>query len=455
MRKLLIVIVSLLALPLVYIGVLHLLPDEELSPQAAAWLENDGVVPNKEENSHYLLLGIEAPAGSSIREYGEARIEKIVQVESEGLQHDLYDDELYLPDGFDHDAQIEAVGMGGLCELSEGNCLDAYHSDVEVLLTQGDNALLLERYRELSSLQHYQSVAPIGLYTPFPRYHLLIGAQRLRLASIGSLFLDGGRSEALDELAADLRYARMLMVEADTLIVRMVAIKMMANDLHLYSQLLDQADGGAVIQAVAAIAPLSESERDFVGIFSGEFRFQASLFGQMVDIPMGELTGSGEWALDYLLGLLPIRQNRMLNIVHAHSAKVIELSGLPPSRLEARFEQVTEELIMTPGPGDYLYDPVGSVLLGIAVSDYSDYLLQHHNLDGLIRLVRLKGIIRAESVPAEGLDKYIAASAYASAYLQEDIPIRWDPEEQTLHYTPVNETGNQYINRIFLNRYEE
>ena len=452
MRKLLLVIFSLLALPLVYIGALHLLPDEELSPLAAAWLKSDGAVLDKEENSYYLIWGIEAPVGVSMREYGEARVEKIVQVDSESLQHDLGDDDYYQPDGFDNGAQIDTEGMARLCELGEENCLDAYHSDAEFLFSQGDNALLLERYTVLSSLQHYQGIESMGINTPFPPFYRLISAQRLRHVSIASRYLKGERNEALEELAADLRFVRMLMAEADSLIVRMVAIRMMANDLHLYSQLLDKQDAAAVVQAIQAITPLSESERDCFKMFRGEFRFQAGAIAQLTYLSMSEVVGVEGGALSYLDGIFPINSNRILNATQTHFAKTIELGRLPPSQIKARLEQVTEELFMTPGLWNYLSDPVTSVLLSMAASDYASYLQHHHDLDGLIRLVRLKGLITEKSVSTEELDTFISTSSYASAYLQEEAPVRWDPEQQTLYFTPVNEASGYNLNYIFLNR---
>ena len=174
MRKFLIVIASLPLLLLVYIAVLNLLPDEQLSPQAAAWLTSDRPLPTKEQNSYYLIWGLAAPVGVSMREYGEARVDKIVQADSEKPVDGIYGDERYLPDGFDPSANIEATGISDLCDLSEMYCLDSYKAGLESLLSQDDNALLLERYRALISLPHYQSITPAGIRTPFPSYSLLI-----------------------------------------------------------------------------------------------------------------------------------------------------------------------------------------------------------------------------------------------------------------------------------------
>lgn len=441
MRKLLIVIALLPLLLLSYIGIINLLPDEELSSGAAAWLASDSTVPPKEENSHYLLWGLEAPADVSMWEYGEAVVENIVQ--SDAPPSDFSNYESYLPDGFDNGARINTVGMGMLCELSQDYCLDVYRSGVDALLAQGDNALLLERYREMSALQHYHSVEPMDAYT-IPPFSPLTDGQRLRHVYIASRYLNGERAAALGELASDLRFSRMLMAEADTLIVRMVAIKMVASDLYLYSQLMEQPDAGAVLQTVAELAPLSREERDIEMLLQGELRFTANAFSQLEDEQIG-LFGEGG-VLSYLEGMLPVRQSRLINLNYAYFKKMAELSELPPSQVEARYNSATEELFSEPGVLDYLYDPITSVLLGIAIPDLSHYVLRHHDLNGLIRLVKLKGEIIGKSVPVEDLESYITASPYASAYLQEMAAIRWNSEQQTLSYTPANRDDSDYFN---------
>ena len=46
-------------------------------------------------------------------------------------------------------------------------------------------------------------------------------------------------------------------------------MKMVAEDLHLYSQFIGLDDAGAVLVAIKAVTPLSKDERDFSRVLKG------------------------------------------------------------------------------------------------------------------------------------------------------------------------------------------
>lgn len=440
---------SIVAIPfilLLYVVVLHLLPDEALSPGAAAWLQLERVAVPKEQNSHYLILGMEAPAGVDSREYGEARVERIVTVERERPRREDENQDHYLPDGYAQEVQIERATLNNLCNPVEEYCIERYRSGADALFAQGDNALLLARYRVLRGLAHYQTIEPVGLYTPFPRLALLTDAQRLQHVAIVKRFLEGERAAALEELANDLRFSRMLMAEADTLLMRMISIRMVANVWHIYSQLLEVPDAGDVLAAIEAIPSLSDAERDFELVLAGEFRFDAqateSLETQLLEIEGGPVK-------KLFLSLIPVRKNRMLNRLYLYLNDLASHDALSPSQIAARNSEGADRRFLESGVWDYLVDPVTSIVMLFTVPNYSPYLLRHRALDGLLRVLKLKAAIRAMNVPAAGLDAFIIASPFASAYPDEVAPIRWDAGANALSYTAVGEGSSRYLSRVY------
>ena len=426
-----------------YVGVLNVLPDKALSPSATAWLQHDGEAVPIGQNSHYLLWGLNAPAGVSMREYGEAVVEAMVQAGDKIYLSDIDADESYFPEAYDRSMEIHAVGLGDWCKPSERFCLDEYGSSAAKRLLQGDNALLLERYRKMSKLQYYHKIEPLGVNS-IPYYSPLANGQRLRHLAIASQFLNGKHDKALDELAADLHFSRMLLREADTLILKMVAIRLVTNCLHLYGQLLEQPDVDSVVRVIADIAPLTEAERNFEKVFRGELRFQQSAIKHSSDDVAWE---GGDLFDRFLYGLMPIRGNHFLNISHGYMQSLLELHPLPPTQFKIAQAKRAAEY---PGIRESLYSPLNAILLSISMPMYSSYLLKTNDLGGLIRMVKLKGEIIANDVPVESLDAYIATSPYASAYSQESVPVRWSREKHTLCFSPVDDENRGEATKLYL-----
>lgn len=445
MRKLLKILLFLLLIPLTYLLLINLLPDEELSAGAKEWLQPEPETVSKEENSYYLLWGLDAPVGVDMREYGEAVVEGLI---SYGIEKPLYGEdmnELYLPEGYEHDKRIKAEGLSGLCSPVEGYCLNGLNTMAGELLLKGNNALLLKRYRKLGALNQYQTVDSYTLRYTWPNYSTLTNAQKLNHIAIASQFVKGERSRAIAELATDLQFTRMLLRGADSLIFKLIAMRLVGNSLHLYSQFLEESGAGGLAWIVSDIAPLSKEESNFSKVFIGELHFQQSAMSQIPE----EISWEDNDLIDRLLyGSMPLRERHFINISQAYMEAMLVAHKKSPGQFEVEHKRVLDEY---PDIWDTLYSPVNSVLLSIAKPMYSTYMLTSYDLNALIRLLKLKAELISNNVPVEKLDAFIAASPYAHAYPAEVSPIRWDPGAQALTYDSVRNPKERdlYTNIFF------
>ncbi len=439
MRKLLIFVAAIPAFIVCYLIVVTLLPDDELTSGARQWLKQDRVGMPKAQNSYPLLWGLDAPVDVDMQEYGEAVLEKVIE-NAMNMNVPAYE---YFPDGFNHTHRIEAIGISELCTPDKVYCVDEYRKDAEESLADASNALLLQRYREMSSLPGYMNTTLSVNSVALPRISPLMNAQRMHLASIAASYSQGNKQAALSDLSADLRFCRMLLRDADILIIRMATISMISRNLHTYSQLLEMKQkSGDVVTAVKEINELGKDERDFEQVMQGELRFSHQA---LLSIAEGSVEdGLGMKIVRFIL---PFRMKRMINKVQKQYSKIAAQESLPPTRIVQQNEVLVQELM--PDRWDYIGDPFTSLVFAISAPDYSRYLLRHYDLNALIRLLKLKALIKEEGVTTDKLDVFITVSPYAHAYPDESSPIYWDPGAQALRYDSVSGEEDSPYTRIF------
>ncbi|MDH5784716.1 MAG: hypothetical protein OEZ16_03805 [Chromatiales bacterium] len=438
MRILLKVVLFILLLPIIYLVVINLLPDEELSAGAKEWLKPEPITVPKDQNSYYLLWGLDAPVGVDMREYGEARVARIGEVEASGAG--AASD--YMPAGYKESDLIKTKGVMELCSPINELCLERYQRDGMKVLQEGVNPLLLDRYRQLIAQPHYQRVSPHGLYTPIVPLGVLRASHRLHLMALVSRYQQGNRAETLEQLAQLMRFNRMLITKSDILIDRMIALTLLGDTLHTYSQLLEsELPSDKLRKEIDEISELNPDETSFESVLRGELRFMANSLDTALkgdDSDFAEMVARGS---------LPINHNRIINRAYQNHRRVSAMVSSPPSEILQKSAEIRAEVMVD--HWGYLRDPLTSFLIDIGSADLSQYILKHKDLNALIRLLKLKAQIKKEGVSKENIDAFIASSPYASAYPDEMAPVRWEPGEQALIFgSAMGEKANKR-NRIF------
>lgn len=439
MRQFLKIVLFILLLPVIYLVVINLLPDEELSAGAKEWLKPEPITVPKEQNSYYLLWGLDAPVGVDMWEYGEARVARIIAVESSGGSADAD----YMPSGYDENDLIKAKGIMDSCSPVQKLCLDIYQNNVMRLLDEGNNRLLLERYRELIAQSYYQRVSPHGLYTPIPPLAVLRASHRLYLITLMTRYQQSEVTYVLQQLSQLLSFNRTMLRKSDILIDRMMALALLADTLHAYSQLLELEQPHAeLITVIGEINELTKDERSFDRVMRGELQFMQQTFDSALARSVNDGIAGRVVSL-----IFPLNKNRMINKAHEEYRDVVALESLPPTSVVQESERLMRESM--PDGWDYIGDPLTSIILAIRAPDISYYLLRHYDLNAIMRLIKLKALIKKEGVSKENIDAFIATSPYASAYPEEMAPVRWEAGEEALIFDSALGDRANKRNRIF------
>lgn len=91
---------------------------------------------------------------------------------------------------------------------------------------------------------------------------------------------------------------------------------------------------------------------------------------------------------------------------------------------------------------EYVVNPIGSILLGIARPDFSRYAARLHDLNGLITLVNAKRAIRQAGLSVDQVAEFLHdnQNQYADPYRGQAL--QWQRETSTLgFFNPVPGSG--------------
>lgn len=378
-------------------------------------------------------------------EYGKQRVAEFERTNQQNA-YDNKDSEVDAEHVDLGNGHISAEGVSELCQSAKEYCLDIYKENIDTLLSKGDNALLLMRYKKLYSLPYYYVTEPFRVDTYFPKFYLLASANQLHQIEAAVNYLEGEQAQAITALDNELQFSRRVMVGAETIITRVIAIKMAEDTLRTYSQLLELDDNKAAISAVNKISPLTADEYSLLRVLQGELRFQKSIL-DMIEYEQPDEVGA---VLELIYsGAIPLRKNRMLNISRSQMTDYLNMADLPPSRLNKEYLASLAATDDAPSFWEYLFDPAYALYFSQIHHSFTPYIIRHHDFSGLIRLVKLKALLKAEQIPSSEINNFIASSPYASAYTSEMNPIRWDPEKLSLYFISASSDEKQKTISIY------
>lgn len=368
--------------------------DAPLDDPAGAWLTELGSQP--EHSAGYIyLLGLDAAAEP--QRAGQALLDEYRRWRAMHSYLDFFPSKpgkvLPIPN---FPAQPDEPG---LCRQPEREA---------ALLEQGGE--LLARYQQVARFADLRSLLVIEPSAPLPNYKVLLAGNRLLALEACRLLRDGQGEAARDLLEADLGHWRRHLAGADSLIQKMVVIRLIAGNLETLGALYQQ----GLIERPAAQAPLTTAERSLEGAMRNEFAILANGFTAMYDEPRFRDEHGGRLAISLLF-----KSNMSSNAVLPRYLSIANASQLTASEFALWLRQQP----IPPLHEDWR-NPIGNILAAVAMPDLRQYLARLHDLDARIQLYnRLNHLTPGFSV-AEALSVTREGNPYASgpARLVESSP---------------------------------
>lgn len=375
--------------------------DDAADPQAAVWLDAFEQRRAQPSDSYLLLLGLDAAASDDPLALGEQRLQAYQQWLADGEKEDA----LQMPDG----PGLPTPDQDVVCDVALPACLARSADDgFDIPRLLSENAVLLERYRRWLELAPAQSQAVPGASEPIAPFTLLLHGNRLLGLQALALLRENPHA-ALDLLQDDIVHLRRQLASSDTLIMKMVVMRLIGVDLERIALL----HARGLLPAPQPIAPLSERERSLLLPMQHEFAGSARLFGNLRTLGEPE---HGAAPL-YLL----FKPQRTINAALRQYAEIADLSALDSADLPAALERMQEKEMRSPWQEPT--NPIGQILLNIAGPAYEGYVGRLHDLDARIRLFNLLGQLPGDHAQ---LPAALATLPGADNPYYPGQPPRWD-----------------------------
>lgn len=439
------------------------------APQAAA-IELEGIyaarpVPTDEDNAYVYLMGYSALPDQSPIEVGLKRIasqrEALQQPWTEAFGETepdaLSDTEQKLPSKF--------KVLLDMCAEANEACADSLLANEQHLSGWlKDQRLPLERYLGLIQRTAMHEPLPFDIRSKLPPYQRVFQGQRLSFTSIWLVARQGDIALVQKRLDDDLRFWRMTLANADTLIVKMLAARAIKQHFLWANLALNQLP---TEQLKYAIPPsweqaLSQQERSFLHTFSGEMAFIDRMLQQMKN---GELdwynsleiftSGNSESSAVIILNRLgrPFLQPQALANLNAVFLLDLEKTfAVPYEQLPIALERakrVQEARLPKSHSISLLYNLAGNLMRWQEPDyDFTDYFLRIADLEGIRRSSLLAATLHSQNIAPEDVQNYLDDTDLNTPV--SGAPFDWDIDAGTLTFTGMSQNGItriQYVTR--------
>ena len=425
------------------VGVLLInLFDQHLHPDIPAFADfsSEGVPP--EQNAYFALMGQAAALGSDPHALGMELVKQVNQLVDQGKGNDPVSMEI--PDKLYGPGKIQLRGaITTLCERDAHRCLPAYRQKAQQIAQMlRDNQVLIARTYRLYHYPHYRETMQQTIAAPFPMYGTL--GSDLILAKIGLQATRGEQLPALEALEQEVRFWRMVLRESRMLITKMVAVARLKRSFRLTSEIMATYPPNSAQTAILMriLAPLGAEELNMARTFRSEFVFTKTI---LEDISATDMADAGKELTTWkLTGLFLFKRNATINLIYARDRDLAALGILPADEFLKQAIQIQAHAAQRPHwrSWHFAYNPVGKILGEIAIPDYVQYIARIHNLDGLLRLVKLQLLMQQRAIPnTQGAD-FLAKTdpALTNPYTQQ--PMEWDPALHVLYFQGMQDRGD-------------
>jgi hypothetical protein len=426
--------------------------DEKPAPEVAVL----GSVPPapipQSENAYFALFGFQAPPGDDMHVRGVrmvAEYEKVIQADPNSMT-------LPLPETMLGEKRVQFVGGDkDLCRDSSDpqRCLAYYigrKADTTRILA--DNKLMLDHYLRLTGYPHFQVTLPPVTATPF--ITIPSTAHQLLLAKIAMSVKSGKTSDALAMIRRDTVFLRRVAAEGNMLLGKLVAFSLLSSDMRALSEIISMQKLTPADIAVAnsILQPLTNQERSLAGAFQFEARYNRNLLSIMardgntsiLQGPSGPENSTGAGVVSRLgrqLFRLFFKPNATFNSAGRTFIDVVALDAMKGPDYVAGLKE--RKGLTTGGDRprirlDMLYNPVGKFIINSALPGFYRYSSRGHNLEGLMRLVALKVLLKEKAVPDSQIEQFLgtAGPRYADPYTSK--PLQWDGKKRCIYFNGMN-----------------
>lgn len=334
------------------------------------------------------------------------------------------------------DARVPPVAaLARACSDARG-CAAALEADASAL---GEwiaaERWLLDRYHAMLATKGWREEIPADVADALPPYGAVLDAQKLYLLVARERARVGDAAAVRELLERDLAFWRRVMASSDLLVTRMVAGAAAGRNFAFGHLALRELPAAAVADAVPPSwrRPLALPERSLARALAGEWRFTASALTRAMAPDGGEPAAFAGLPSSRLQRLL-FKEQATKNLFASRMAALGRISERPYAKLPGALAALAAGGEGSPWS---VYNPVGTILAGIATPAYGDYIARASDLEGQRRLALLGAELRAAGVDGDAVVPALSATRLRNPY--DGAPFEWDADAGAVVFRGLRE----------------
>src|SRR5208282_1568199 len=374
--------------------------DAPLDPQVRAVLERryDTVAPA--ENLFYALLALNSRDAGDINAQGQRLYSEYLRQSAAHAADRTF--------RFDYEGTLARQPFEGNQQLLCGSakpqedCLERARgtaTELEQLLAS--NRLLLDRYGSLQRYRHLQDPVHLAVNSLIVQWQPFRAAKRLWLTDVALQIDAGNRDAAIDALREEIAFTRRMLAEPDLILIdKMMLAASLRDSLRLISVFVREFTGFADFAQSYGDPEHPAFSPGLAGSLQSRFfKYHATLNlkWSTVDETIAQSRGSCE--------KLPREE--------------------PTSGVRAKLPFY-----------DYVYNPIGKILVVMSASSGLDFLETFCDLEGMRRIVALQAMLRARQVPDEEVAEFLRQAGPAFGNPYTGLPMQWNAAGHALSFEP-------------------
>lgn len=402
------------------------------------------------ENAVVYALGFNVPESMDPVKVGAERLQWLVSFDDTGKPE--HEDPAANISTFIDTASADLVRLKEACSGDDRqSCAREFLATARTWKADENDALALQRYRELLVRRAWADVVPLDLSAPLPPYGDVIHAQRLYSLQLMRLALVGKADDVPRLLAADFEYWRAAHLAADNLIAKMIAIAALRNHFFYATLILRELPAEAAERAVPSgwKREFSDEERSMLLVMAGEYAFTRHLvvltrsgrYSTDADDSEKKHTRGGEWIRSRLLRLMQVQAmanfyaERLMRLNDSFAVSMSEYSRAEESYLDFLRAEKHSWSLYNPWLEFFRNRDGGTAYLG--------YPFRVASLEGMRRGALLTVQLRAAGVAPEKMPSALAESSLHDPFTGNAFD--WKAETHSIVF---NAPGNHSWRRI-------
>lgn len=417
--------------------------DEELSAEAKALLVPPPMGAIDDKNGYIAFLGMVAPKEQDQVEWGRKAAAAFTAQAQPGFTRT----QKWKESTRSHLKVPETQRKW--CKSEVRDCLAEAKSGAAAIaktLSEGDNALLLARYRKardgVTFTDLYIGANPAA---DMPGYSVLTAGALLSLAENSMQFRAGNLEAVVAELEREVAFHRRMIADGRSIITVLSGSNMLARDLLIISELL-RSGGKGVAPFRVRLSALTRPQISVVAMQSA-FRLEAHRKVTGGNSTRATLRSNDGWMLsdttsplqNWALSLM-VRPNATANVVAAAMTAQVSLADVQPAQFDheiAAIRMAEHKLLERPWYAE-LSNPVGKGVADVIVVGLGEYAARMHDLQALERMVDLQ-----MTLAARGITETAAIAAFVAGEGANSHPdpytgkaFAFDPKNRLISFEP-------------------